>query len=356
MQTIVLLAVAALPHATCLTCNQLRSPARQPRLRSPALVASNDVLRLGDKWWLTDETERARPISGVSRYMTVVAAVGAFCVGCVARFTSSGALQWTATPMEATTSTAIPQSALMVWRLLCLGGTTVLTLSRVSRSSTGVLEDLDRRGRTFRYSGIWRFQGLTGWSWLLINAYFALTSLLMAWPAAAWAPSAASACQVLLGTASAFALLVTLVVSFVLIPNRHAKGLSVDEYFRLQALCMHNANVAMMAVELWVSGLTVALCQMPLSLLFGLVYVAYHNGYRFARTRTLLYFFLNWTRPDAYRIVGVLLALFGACFGIVYGVSAHLRTRAWGAPLLAAALVAIMRVRRPPAEPPARDT
>ena len=114
----------------------------------------------------------------------------------------------------------------------------------------GQLEDLDRRGRKFSYGGVWRFQGLTGWSWLLINAYFLLALGLTLAPAAAYGSSAlmvaASACQLLLGATFAFALLVTTVVAFVLIPNRASKGLSVAEYFRTQALCMHNANVAMM--------------------------------------------------------------------------------------------------------------
>ena len=110
---------------------------------------------------------------------------------------------------------------------------------------------------------------------------------------------------------------------------------------------MHNANIALMGFELWISSLTVRLHELPLSLLLGLTYVGYHNGWRYAKTRTLLYFFLNWTRDDAYKIVAGLLALFGTCFTMGHLVSARLRMHAWGAPVLAVALISIMKLRPP---------
>ena len=109
------------------------------------------------------------------------------------------------------------------------------------------------------------------------------------------------------------------------------------------------ANVAIMGTELWISGLTVPLAQLPCSLLFGLCYVGFHNGWRYEKTRTLLYFFLNWAREDAIRNVGALLVLFGGCYLVGVGVSGWLRPRAWGAPCLAIALAAIMKLR-PPSE------
>ena len=85
--------------------------------------------------------------------------------------------------------------------------------------------------------------------------------------------------------------------------------------------------------------------QLPFALLFGVVYVLYHNLYRYWRTRTLLYFFLNWERPDATRTLLLLLAFFGGCYSLGFLLSALLRPHAWGPPCLALALVSIMRVR-----------
>ena len=123
---------------------------------------------------------------------------------------------------------------------------------------------------------------------------------------------------------------------------------SIDEYFRVQALCMHNANVAIMGAECWLSSLRVRIELLPLSLLCAISYVFYHNGYRFARTRTLLYFFLNWARDDSYTTIVALLALFGASYALGVGVSAWLRQQAWGLPCFVVGLLAIMRLRPPP--------
>ena len=328
----------------------------QPR---PSLVASTaeQLIRLGDPWWLYDKDELSRELEAAPRrqYFAVVGCVATLCVSSLIWSTRKGALRWAATPWQAARSPVLTAGVLIAWRVAAAIGITSLTVARACRASTGVLEDLDRRGRGFRYSGIWRFQGLTSWSWLLINAYFLLTAGLTVQPSPSKhaASVVAGACRALMGSAFAFALLVTSVVSFVLIPSRRDRQIGLSEYFRPQALVMHNANVALMGVEVWVSGMAVQLHQLPLALLFGCLYVTYHNGWRYQRTRTLLYFFLNWTRPDATRTLVVLLALFGGCYWVGYAASALLRPRAWGAPCFALALLSIMRVRPPPPSPPA---
>lgn len=324
---------------------------------------SGTYLRLGDKWWLSDETEANRPsvLPALYRYMAFCGAIGTACVASVFTFSQCGALQWTATAQQVVCSPGVPQAALAVWRIGAALSITSLTIVRCVRDSNGLLEDLDRRGRWFSYSGVWRFQGLTGWSWLLINLYFLLVAGLTLSPntLTSTTPSlAANACQALLGTAFAFALLVTAVVTFVLIPNRQAQGLSVIEYFRFQPLVMHNFNLAAMGMELWLSELTVQLEMLPIALLFGLIYVTYHNTYRYFKTRTLLYFFLNPTRDDALRIICILLASFSVAFTCGYAVSTFLRSTWWGAPCFALVLVSLMKVQQeqPQAAPPPAAT
>ena len=222
----------ALPHRTT----------HHPKPSLNALTATTPdpaMIRLGDKWWLNDKDESQRPPPvGLRKYFAIVGAVAFVCIASVLYSTRSGVFQWNTTPLQVATSHVLSPIALLIWRTAAAVSTSALTLIRVSRSSMGVLEDLDRRGRTFRYSGVWRFQGLTGWSWLLINSYFVLALGLTLAPAGASNSVAlllaSNACQVLLGATFAFALLVSSVVTFVLIPNRHAKGLSVAEYFRVQ--------------------------------------------------------------------------------------------------------------------------
>jgi len=312
------------------------------------------MITLGDKWWLTDAEESRRgPTPGLKRYFGVVAAVAALCVASIVRSSRIGALPWALSAADVASSAVLPRWAVATWRVAAALGISALSITRCFVPSNGVLEDLDRKGRTFAYSGIWRYQGLTGWSWLLINAYFLLSAALTlsAGGAAAAVPSAAAnLCQILLGTASAFALLVTIIVTFVLIPNRHAKGLSVSEYFRFQPIVMHNGNIALMGMELWLtsSRLPISLHQLPFALLFGCAYVLYHNGYRYRATRTLLYFFLNWTREDSLKILMCLLAFFGACYTGSFGVSALLAAGyVWAPPAVALGLVSIMKFRQP---------
>ena len=112
-------------------------------------------------------------------------------------------------------------------------------------------------------------------------------------------------------------------------------------------MCVRVCVCVCRGFELWTSQLTVSLHELPISLLLGVFYIFYHNGWRYAKTRTLLYFFLNWARKDAYVVVAGLLALFGSCFTCGHLVSARLRTQAWGAPVLAIGLLAIMKLRTP---------
>ena len=166
--------------------------------------------------------------------------------------------------------------------------------------------------------------------------------------------------------------------------------------FRFCALAQHNANVALMGIELLVTSLHVSLYRLPFAVLFGLAFLVWHQTLRFQRTRTLLCerpstrrhaatrgaqtpaasrnlsthpprrprppprssaspaplwptdFFLNWSRPDAIRTLLVLFFAFAAYYALGYAVATYLRPTSWGAPILALLIVSIMRVRPPP--------
>ena len=254
------------------------------------LVSHEGVPTLGDeKWWLDDPVARNRqPAPGIRRDLALVAVVSTLCVASIVQLSLRGTLHWTASTAEVATSELAPRWALAAWRTAAAVGCSVLTVARCSVSSIGSFEDLDRRLLRFRARGIWRFQGLTGWSWLLINFYFVLTAVITIAPTSPTPSLVAVTSQVVLGTAFAFALLVTAVVSFVLIPQRLAKAPTNREYFRPQPLIMHNANVALMGTEICLSTLRVPLAQLPFALLFGIAYLAWHNTWRYRTTRTLV--------------------------------------------------------------------
>ena len=339
--------VAALgltPHPLRLSVLRPRLPPRQSLLATASFVPTFGE----DQWWLDDPVARGRePPRGVRRDLALVAVVSSLCVASIVQLSLSGTLQWTASTADVATSQLAARWVLAVWRIVAAVGCSVLTVARCSVSSVGSFEDLDRRLLPFRTRGIWRFQGLTGWSWLLINAYFVLTAVITLAPTSPAPSLVAVLSQVMLGTAFAFALLVTAVVSFVLIPQRLAKAPANREFFRPQPLIMHNANVALMGTEICLSTLRVPLAQLPFALLFGIGYLAWHNTWRYRTTRTVLYFFLNWERDDALQVLVCLLALFGGCYTLGYAVSSHLRPHLAGRACLALALVAIMRVRAP---------
>jgi hypothetical protein len=114
---------------------------------------------------------------------------------------------------------------------------------------------------------------------------------------------------------------------------------------------MHNANTGLLVLDLLGGGMRVSLADLPWSLLVGVAYVSFHHFYRYPRTRTLLYFFLNWQAPAALPIVLALVSAIGGFFAIGYGISEYLRPQPWGPPavLLASALIMLVR------DPTARD-
>ena len=204
--------------------------------------------------------------------------------------------------------------------------------------------------------GLWRLQGLTQWQFITIGLYFAsaaqMTASAIAAPGAAWldAPSrAACAVSSLLGVALGLALMTTIIVTFVLVPGKIKNGTSCAHFFALDELLMHNANTLMVVVDVLLDGLRIRPTDIPLCVIFGTLYVCFHHFVRYPRTRTLLYFFLNWQwgAKSAVIIVALLSAIV-AFFGVGLLISEVLRQQWWGPPVVLIANALIMRLRHPP--------
>ena len=87
----------------------------------------------------------------------------------------------------------------------------------------------------------------------------------------------------------------TVVVTFVLVPAKIKNGTSAAHFFHWDELVMHNANSFLLIFDLVAVGaLHVRLADLPWSAMVGVTYTVFHHYIRYPRTRTLLYFFLNW--------------------------------------------------------------
>lgn len=119
-----------------------------------------------------------------------------------------------------------------------------------------------------------RFCTFTVWSWCLQSLFFALvvSMHLGLIPAT---PVLVRVAVVLFEVSLAIAMLVTIVVSFVLLPVAIRSNARLDVFFTISALMMHNANLAFMVAELLMNQVTAEFADFPFVLLFGASYVVF---------------------------------------------------------------------------------
>lgn len=158
-----------------------------------------------------------------------------------------------------------------------------------------------------------RFTTFTMWCWSLLGWYMLLASL------CSFAALPGSNLQlphqlleltpILFEVAFAMSYLVTVVVSFVLIPGQIKKGLPNSAFFSPVSLLAHNFNVLAMMVEVCLSRMTVQIRHLPYVILFGLAYICF-SWIWFELTGIFYYFFLDYEHPNA---LLWLMGLLGAC-------------------------------------------
>lgn len=343
------------------------APRRSPRV---AKMAQRDDARLvggearappvheyGEPWWLDDPNERNSDQSkGRAKQWALLLGLWSACVAAAVWLSRSGALTWLTTPAEVAASPLVSPEALAGWRAAAAALVVVSSMFQHWQPwELMPFENLDRtRDIYFRHGGPWRWQGLTYVAWALLGAYFSVAAkvsldVLASPGAAANAQPSSWACaaQLLLGVGTAYAYLVTVVVTFVLIPGKEKRGRSTDPFFNTHALIQHNANLAIVVVELLVSGMHVNPYHLPFAVCFGLTYViVWHQGLRWHITHTLLYFFLDWTHPHSSAIVVGLVCVLSSFFGFGWAVAELLRPTQWGPALVVGLALAVLRVRR----------
>lgn len=309
---------------------------------------------IGHPWWLDTPESAAREAwavrsRGLPRYMTAIALLAA---GSIATFAVNGA-EWTATlAAVAKPRDGVPASLLAAYRVCAACWAVGESVSCCLTQATIEYEDLDRKSHAMRSSGIWRLQGLTQWAWLVIGAYFSLAGAISLRILCASDGDAthlhesglvANVAVSLLELGWSYAIFVTVNVTFVLIPARARRG-EAGAFYSHWGLVMHNANVGLMLGELLLDTLHISLAHAPLAPLFGLGYLTWHNTYRYARTRTLLYFTANWQAPRALTILLGLFLLETTAYALGW-LACTLRESAAGCVALAVGARLIMRLR-----------
>jgi hypothetical protein len=151
-------------------------------------------------------------------------------------------------------------------------------------------------------------------------------------------------------------LLVTVVVTFVLVPMARRHNDPMDRMFRWRSLMMHNGNVLMMQLAMLSAPPPVTLAHLPYAVLFGCCYALF-AWYWFWRTRVFYYFFLDYRRPYAVMIYLGLLAALTMLYGLgclIALIARHEGSRWWTYPCIMLITLGITRFRQPGAKYPNR--
>jgi hypothetical protein len=143
--------------------------------------------------------------------------------------------------------------------------------------------------------GAHRLVPFTVWSFIVFGLYFTIAAasswvLVLGGKVPSWALVSA---PITFATACGTALLVTVVVTFYLIPNNASKGYDVSKYFEWHEVTMHNGNVIILGTELVLGGLDITFGMVAFPVLFGMLYVGFANAYAVFGGGIYLYDFLD---------------------------------------------------------------
>ena len=195
-------------------------------------------------------------------------------------------------------SAFIPNILMAVFRTLAAGLSLFTVISVCLDREGGPAIPLFYKSRKCEQAvlyGSHRLVAFTVWSFIAFGAYFALAAF------ASWAeifgvsvPSwLLAVIPLIFAIACGTALLVTVVVTYYLIPNNLEKGFDVAKYFLWYEIVMHNLNVILLGVDLVLGGVDITLGMVAFPVLFGIVYVFFAYIYAIYGGGIYLYDFLD---------------------------------------------------------------
>jgi hypothetical protein len=215
--------------------------------------------------------------------------------------------------------------------------------------SLPVFYDSRQRGEVVLL-GAHRLIPYTVWSFAAFGLYFTIAAasswvLVLGGEVPGWALTSA---PLAFATACGTALLVTVVVTFYLIPSNAAKGYDVSKYFEWHEVLMHNGNVIIIGLELVLGGIGITLGMVAFPVLFGIVYIGFANAYAMFGGGIYLYDFLDPRLKGGLIIHLVLLLIISGfyCVTLVLNALTEWNIIA-GALAVALGIYSILRVRVP---------
>jgi hypothetical protein len=150
--------------------------------------------------------------------------------------------------------------------------------------------------------GLQRLTTFTVWCWVLLSSYFAIASICSTMVLFLGTPVpvflARAAC-VMYEVSFASAYIVTIVVTFVLIPAASKRNMPTHTFFDPIPVLLHNANVIFIGIETIMNRAPIFSAHFPYGQLFGLAYVAF-AWYWYTKIGAFYYFFLDYNRPYAF--------------------------------------------------------
>lgn len=188
----------------------------------------------------------------------------------------------------------------------------VSTLYAAISDKKGLEITVSLSGGGFRTVNLQRFERLstfTMWCWTLQGVYFFLASLSSVMSSETLESIHVDRiCWVLFEINFALAYLVTVLVTFVLIPGAISKKIP-HKFFDIIPILCHNANALFMGIEISLNKLSMPFSHIAFIQLFGLIYVIF--AWKLHNTNGIFYyFFLDYDRPYAvWWYVGLFLSV-----------------------------------------------
>ena len=159
-------------------------------------------------------------------------------------------------------------------------------------------------------TGTTRMSAFTMLSFTLMGAYFAVSSysswsVHYGWELGEWAVWLVPA---LFSSTIASAFLVTITVTYMLIPEANERGDNIAHYFKWDSQLMHNGNVIFILIEMAVSDISLSLWYAPYPVIFGCIYVLF-SAFNARRSGIYFYDFIDPRLNGSHIIHMVLLGV-----------------------------------------------
>ena len=170
-------------------------------------------------------------------------------------------------------------------------------------------------------TGMTRMSAFTMWSFTLLGVYFAVSSysswsVHYGWELGEWAAWLVPA---LFSSAIASAFLVTITVTYMMIPEANERGHNITHYFKWDSQLMHNGNVIFILTEMAVSNISLSLWYLPYPVIFASTYVLF-SGFNARRSGFYFYDFIDPRLNGSHIIHMVLLGVMSIHFILAFTV------------------------------------